>query len=203
LLNSISTKTVVVGDPVYLQTAFPVVIGGKIVIPPGSYVKGSVTGVKRAGKVKGRSELYVRFDALTLPNGVTRDFRSRPGSVDASARGQMEREEGKVKGEGNKTGDAVKTGEAAAWGTMIGGVAGQSAMGAGIGAAAGAAAGLVGVLLTRGPDVVLEGGTTIEMVLDRNLRFSEKELSPPAGSPLMPGSPPTAQPAGGGWGRRP
>src|SRR3954464_9591987 len=37
------------------------------------------------------------------------------------------------------------------------------------GAGAGAAAGLAGVLLTRGPDVVLQKGSVVEMVLDRVL----------------------------------
>jgi type IV secretion system protein VirB10 len=49
-------------------------------------------------------------------------------------------------------------------------------MGAGIGAAAGAAAGLVGVMFSRGPDAVLAKGTTMEMVLDRELQFSPSEL---------------------------
>ena len=67
LINSISTRSAAPGDRVYLETAFPVVIDGTIVIPPGSYVAGTVTSVKRAGRIKGRSELFVRFDALTLP----------------------------------------------------------------------------------------------------------------------------------------
>jgi type IV secretion system protein VirB10 len=49
-------------------------------------------------------------------------------------------------------------------------------MGVGIGAAGGAAAGLAGVLLSRGPDTVLRQGTTIEMVLDRELSFEASEL---------------------------
>ncbi len=73
LLNSVSTKTAAEGDRVYLATGFPVLVGGRVVVPPGSYVAGTVTSVKRAGKMKGRAELYVRFDTLTLPNGVTRD----------------------------------------------------------------------------------------------------------------------------------
>jgi len=44
------------------------------------------------------------------------------------------------------------------------------------GATAGAAAGLAGVLLTRGPDVLLSKGSVVEMVLDRPLYFDEKEL---------------------------
>jgi type IV secretion system protein VirB10 len=50
-------------------------------------------------------------------------------------------------------------------------------MGAGIGAAAGAAAGMVGVLLSRGPDAVLTRGSTLEMVLDRPISFSEGDLN--------------------------
>jgi hypothetical protein len=50
-------------------------------------------------------------------------------------------------------------------------------MGAGIGAAAGAAAGQMGVLISRGPDAVMAKGSTIEMVLDRQLRFEDTELN--------------------------
>src|SRR5262245_48259176 len=82
LINSISTKHSAEGDRVYLETVFPILVNGRIVIPPGSYVAGTVTQVKRPGRVKGRGELYVRFDSLTLPNGVTRDFRARVGSLD-------------------------------------------------------------------------------------------------------------------------
>src|ERR1700719_2612607 len=77
LINSVSTRNSVPGDRVYLETVFPILVDGKIVIPPGSYVAGTVTQIKRPGRVKGRGELYVRFDSLTLPNGVTRDFRAR------------------------------------------------------------------------------------------------------------------------------
>ena len=141
---------------------------------------GTVTSVKRPGRVHGRGELYVRFDSLTLPNGVTRDFRARIGSLDGTAPGTLDKTEGKVKSDGNKAGDVKTIGEAAGAGAGIGGLAGAAAghpgMGAGIGAAAGAAAGLVGVLLTRGPEAVLAKGTTMEMVLDRQLQFTTSEL---------------------------
>lgn len=177
LISSISTKTSVVGDRVYLQTNFPILADSRIVIPPGAYVTGTVTFVKRAGKVKGRAELYIRFDSLTLPNGVTRDFRASLGAMDGSNPGNLDRTEGKVSGDGGKAGDARAIGEAAGWGTMAGGVAGRSGMGAGIGAAAGATAGLIGVLLTRGPDAIIERGSTVEMVLDRSLKFSDEDLA--------------------------
>jgi type IV secretion system protein VirB10 len=131
--------------------------------------------------VKGKGELFIRFDSLTLPNGVTRDFRARPGSVDGELQGDFERDEGKIKSEGNKGGDARTVGETTAAGASVGAIAGSVAgrggMGVGVGAAAGAAAGLAGVLLSRGPDAVLPRGTTLEMVLDRDLRYTDNDLN--------------------------
>lgn len=176
LINSISTRSSAPGDRVYLETAFPVVIDGAIVIPPGSYVAGTITSVKRAGRVKGRAELFVRFDSLTLPNGVTRDFRGAVDKLDGTNTERLDKDEGVIRGDSNKGDDAVRVAETAGWGTTVGALAGRSAKGAGIGAAAGATAGLVGVLLTRGPDAVLERGTTIEMVLDRPVFFQQSEL---------------------------
>jgi hypothetical protein len=180
MINSVSTKTAVTGERVYLESVFPILVNGHVVIPPGSYVAGTVTDVKRPGRVKGRGELYVRFDSLTLPNGVTRDFRARMGSLDGRAPETLDKSEGKIKGEGDKAGDAKTVGEGAGVGATIGGLAGAAAghagMGAGIGAAAGATAGLIGVLLTRGPDAILAKGTTMEMVLDRPLQFSTADI---------------------------
>jgi len=180
LINSISTKTAAEGERVYLETAFPIVVDGRMVIPPGSYVAGTITHIKKPGRVKGRGELFLRFDSLTLPNGVTRDFRGTLGTIDGKTQAELDRSEGKIRSEGNKGGDARTVGEATAAGASVGVIAGSAAgspgMGAGIGAAAGATAGLLGVLLSRGPDAVLGKGTTIEMVLDRPLRFEESEL---------------------------
>jgi type IV secretion system protein VirB10 len=181
LINSISTKHSVAGDPVYLETVFPILVNGRIVVPVGSYVAGTVTQVKRPGRVKGKGELYVRFDSLTLPNGVTRNFHGRIGSMDGNAKDELDRAEGTVRSEGNKAGDARTVGEAAGAGASVGVIAGSAAghagMGAGVGAAAGAAAGMVGVLLSRGPDAVLARGSTLEMVLDRPISYTEAELN--------------------------
>jgi hypothetical protein len=180
LINSVSTKSAAEGDRVYLETVFPVVQDGRVLIPPGSYVAGTVTQVKRPGRVKGRGELYLRFDSLTLPNGVTRDFRARVGALDGRATEDLDKSEGKIKSEGNKGGDAQKVGEAAAAGASVGAiagsVAGRAGMGVGVGAGAGAAAALAGVLLSRGPDAVLAKGTTLELVIDRDIVYDESEL---------------------------
>src|SRR5579864_3796796 len=122
MINSVSTKTAGEGDRIYLETVFPILANGRIVIPPGSYVAGTVTEVKRPGRVKGHGELYVRFDSLTLPNGVTRDFRARVGSLDGRASETLDKNEGKIKGEGNKAGDIKTVGEAAGAAASIGAI---------------------------------------------------------------------------------
>ena len=180
LINSVSTKNSVPGDPVYFESVFPILVDGRIVIPPGSWVMGTITQVQRPGRVKGRGEFHLRFDSLTLPNGTTRDFRARVSGLDGRASEELDRKEGSIKSEGNKAGDTRTIAETAAAGASVGALAGSAsgaaAMGAGIGAAAGAAAGLIGVLVTRGPDAVLAKGTTLEMVLDRQVKFDDADL---------------------------
>jgi type IV secretion system protein VirB10 len=179
LRNSVDTKHSHEGDRVYLETVFPVTVDGRVVVPRGSFVNGTVTTAKAAGIVKGKGELFIRFDSITLPNGVTRDFRSRIGSAD-SLDGKLDRKEGTISGERDKGRDAKTTAEGAGIGAGVGGIAGAAAgrpvAGVGIGAAAGAAAGLASVLVKHRPDASLPAGTTVEMVLDRDLRYSPAEL---------------------------
>ncbi len=204
LINSVSTKHSAEGDRVYLQTVFPILVNNRIVIPAGSYVLGTVTEVKRPGHVKGRGELWVRFDSLTLPNGVTRDFRARLGGVDGVANEELDQKEGKVVADDNRKGDAITvagtTAAGASLGTVIGAATKHVGMGAGIGAGVGAAAGMLGVLLTRGPDAVLAKGSTIEMVLDRNVSFHGADLNFGNYQPPAPPSPaPDPEPKGRGF----
>src|ERR1700721_1081273 len=155
LINSVSTKHSMEGDRVYLETAFPILANHRIVIPVGSYVAGTVTQVKKPGRVKGRGELYVRFDTLTLPNGVSRDFRSRMGTLDASSSGNLDRAEGRVESEGDRLGDTRTVAETTATGASVGAIAGAAgksmSIGLGIGAGAGAAAGLIAFCEKRAP----------------------------------------------------
>jgi type IV secretion system protein VirB10 len=204
MINSVSTRQAVVGDRIYLETAFPVLANSRIVIPQGSWVTGTITEVKRPGRVKGRGILQVRFDSLTLPNGVSRKFRSDLGAIDARSDQTFEREGGKIKSTGGKKSDTGTIIGASTAGTVIGagagGAAGHAGMGGAVGAGTGAAAGLIGVLATRGPEAVLTKGSTVEMVLDRPLDFEQADLdfshAPPRAAPSQ-GEGPTATPARG------
>lgn len=180
LINSVSTKNTVAGDRVYLETVFPILAGGRIVIPPGSYVAGTITSIRRPGKIKGRGEFHLRFDSLTLPNGTTRDFRAHLTGLDGRASEELDRKEGTIRSEGNKAGDLRTVADVAAAGAGIGALAGIGSrnvgMGAAVGAGAGVTAALIGILVTRGPEAVLAKGTTVEMILDRQVQFDEDEL---------------------------
>lgn len=179
LLTSIDTRKAANGDKVYMETTFPVVVNGRIVIPRGSQVIGTLSSAKRPGKVKGRAEIHLRFDSVILPNGVTRDISARLRNA-APGAGTVDRAEGGIKGEGNKKGDARKVGETAATGAgigaMAGAIAGDYGTGTMAGAAAGAAAGLARVLGSRGPEIVIPVGGELEMVFDRPVTFAAREL---------------------------
>jgi hypothetical protein len=181
LTNAVNTKSTVTGDRIYLETAVPVFINGRVIIPQGSYVNGRVADAKSAGRVKGRAALALEYDSITLrTTGVSRDLRSRPDSVDTI--GRLDKSEGKIEGEGTKGEDAGRVARTTAAGTgvgtMIGAASGHVGAGAGLGAAGGAIAGLASVFGSRGKQVVLPAGTTMDMTLDRDLRFTDDDLRP-------------------------
>jgi hypothetical protein len=177
LRNAVDTKHSREGDRIYLETIYPVAAAGRIVIPPGSFVNGTVTISKPAGKAKGKGELYIRFDSLTLPNGATRDFHSHLGSAEGQT---VDREEGKVSGERDTGHDvgrvAITTGVGASIGGIAGAASGHAIQGVGVGAAIGAAVGLGTILAKGGPEATLRRGTTLEMILDRDISFTAAEL---------------------------
>lgn len=166
LHNGISTHSAKVGDPVYFETLFPIMIAGRVVIPAGSYVSGEVTETKRAGRVKGRAELMIKLNTLILTNGYMVNLNAVPRSAGTGG-GEKVDNEGKVVGDSNKAGDVGTVAKTTAAGAGIGGLATQGAKGVGIGAGVGAAAGLMAVLLTRGPDAELPRGTTVDVTLNR------------------------------------
>jgi len=183
LRNTINTRTAQVGQTIYCTTIYPVVVKNRIVIPVGSYVKGKLTEVKRPGRVKGKAELAVVFNEITLPNGVTKSLRNASLSgYGGSGNEGFNSKEGKIQGEGTKAKDAETVAITSAEGAGIGSVAGISTGHSGEGAAAGgmggALGGLIYVLASRGKDVVLPAGTNLEVTLAIPLTYDEDDLQP-------------------------
>jgi type IV secretion system protein VirB10 len=164
LLTKISTKTLKEGDGVYGMTVYPITVNNEIIIPVGSWVNGKITQVQRPGKIKGKAGLALSFQTLVLPSGSTIPlYASLAGSSDA-----VRTAEGKLEGDSSVGEDATTIAKTTAVPAVIGGVV-NGQRGARVGAGAGAGVGLATVLLTRGKDIVLDRGSTLEIVLDRPL----------------------------------
>ena len=168
MVNSINTRTAAEGDQVYLETASPIALNGQMLIPRGSYVQGVITHAKRSGKVAGRAELGIRLETLTLPGGKALQITPRLSSVDSENTGQkVDKDEGVIKQAPDRGKDAARIAIWAGSGAGIGGIADRSWTGAGIGGAAGGAVGVATMLLTRGKEVELRQGSTLDVVFDR------------------------------------
>jgi hypothetical protein len=170
MVNSISTRTAQEGTPVYMQTASPISDGTRIIVPVGSYVQGTVIVSRRSGKVSGRAELAIRLEVLTLPGGKSLKFSPHLTSIDDGETGQkVVNDEGLVR-QGSSIGkDVERIAILAGTGAATGGIADRSWKGAGIGAGAGGAVGLATTLLTRGKEVELRQGSSLDVVFDRAL----------------------------------
>src|ERR1700722_5133721 len=166
--NSLNTRTAQPGDYVYLRTAVPIAIAGQIAVPTGSYVQGVVTEARRSGRVKGRAQLAIRLETLTLGSGQVYKFSPHLSAVDSGESGQkVVGGENTVEQASSRGQDAERIAILAGSGAAIGGVADRSWKGAGIGSGVGSAVGLATALLTRGKEVELRQGSTLDVVFDR------------------------------------
>ena len=165
--ETLNTKTTRTGDSFTGTVIEAVEVDGNIAIPKGTVVHGTVAHSKRAGRIRGRAELNLRFDRLELPDGQTFDLSASLAQIDPTEK-ETVGDEGSVEGEGTKSRDAKTVGAGAGIGAVIGAITGGgkgAAAGGGVGAGAGAAA----VLLTRGRDVELDQGSRLAIELDRAL----------------------------------
>jgi hypothetical protein len=166
--NSVNTRTAQEGDYVYLRTAVPIANAGEIAVPAGSYVQGVVSEAKRSGRVKGRAQLAIRLETLTLGSGKVYKFAPHVSAVDSGETGQkVVGAENTVEQAPGKGQDVERIAILAGSGAGIGGIADRSWKGAGIGAGVGSAVGLATVLLSRGKEVELRQGSTLDVVFDR------------------------------------
>ena len=118
----------------------------------------------RPGRVKGTAELHLRYDRLTMPGGTDFTMSATTSGVGDAKVGKVDPNEGTINGNTSKGRDGAAIGGSAAGGAVIGAVVGGPP-GAAVGAAIGAVVGTGGVLITRGKDVDLPSGTTLQIKL--------------------------------------
>jgi type IV secretion system protein VirB10 len=166
LTRTLSTKNIKEGDNVFARTVFPISVNNQIAIPVGTDVLGVIKEVQRPGRVKGKASLTLSFQMMTLPGGIKMPIYASLGGSDTGNR----EGEATIQGDSSKGKDIGSIAKAGATGGVLGGVlAGKK--GAAIGVGGSATVALAGVLLSRGEDLTLEKGTTIEIVLDEQLEI--------------------------------
>lgn len=148
LEQPLSSRTARVEDRFDATVARPVYVDGRIVIPDGSRVQGTVTVVEPAQRPARGGKLNLSFDRLYLDDGST---------VDLSARIVQVRED-------IGSGGTLKQG---AIGAAIGGILGKV-----IGGTKGAIVGVLlggagGAITSTGDDVELPAGTVFTLQLER------------------------------------
>ncbi len=180
LKHAISTKGSREGDAVYAETTFPVVINERVVIPPGTYVQGRITHIQRAGRLKGRAEVLMHFTTLIYPSGYTVVMPGALKNAPGVDKADVKDDEGTVREDsqkGEKAGKAAERGiEGAEGGALIGALGSGSTTGAGIGAGLGGAAGVAIAMLSRGNDVKMDVGTSIEMIIQRDVTLDASRV---------------------------
>jgi alcohol dehydrogenase (NADP+) len=169
LRNGINTRTSKAGDSVYFETVYPLALNNRIVIPIGTFLRGQLLASRRPGFVKGRGEIRMTLDQMTMPNGYTLSLSATPSSVDRDGREGVDKE-GTVQGRSDTKSDVglvlVTTGSGAFIGTLAGAAVNGAA---GTGALIGAGAGILAILATRGPEAELPRGTTLDVIFNHPL----------------------------------
>jgi outer membrane lipoprotein SlyB len=170
LLSALSTATNKKDDKFSCKVLSPAELAGAV-------VEGHVRKAKRSGKEKGKSEMDLAFDTITLPDGRAGKINAQITEVfdvvDAGDQGRADKE-GTVKAKSTVKRDALKIGAGTAIGAAIGGLLGGGT-GALIGGAIGASIASATVLATSGPDLEFKQGTQFTVIVNSPTRQSQVE----------------------------
>jgi len=167
LNDHLSTKTNVEGDQFTANVITPVYSGDRLVIPKGSVVAGTISRVLRAGRFKSKAQMNLHFQTIRVPGRGELSIVASLARVDAEGNAGVQTE-GTVQGERSKGSDIARILAPGLSGAGIGGIAGGG-KGAAIGAGVGAAVGAAVIFSTRGKDIEMRRGSTMDIDLDRPL----------------------------------
>jgi hypothetical protein len=160
LETTVSSERAKVEDAVEARVTRDVRVGGRVAIPAGSIVHGTVTDVQRGGKVRERARLSIRFHTVVVGNGDRLALRT-----DAITR------EGQSPGRES----AAKIGGAAIGGAILGAILGGG-KGAAIGAGVGAGGGTAAVMAGDANIVTIPAGSTVSVRIQQPVSVTvEKE----------------------------
>jgi outer membrane lipoprotein SlyB len=143
------------------------------VIEPSKYeeavIQGHAAKIERSGRMTGRTEMALAFDAITLRNGRSGTFHAQIEKVFATESVKSVDEEGNVESASKTKETEIRAIGGAVLGAIIGGIAGGG-KGAAIGTIIGAGAGAGSVYVQGDKDLILEPGAQIIVRVDYLLR---------------------------------
>ena len=145
LETPLSSETAQANQEFRATTSAPLLVDGREAVPAGAAVRGHVSHAAGSGKVSGRGEITLELDQVTAASGEI--------AIEAQPIQRIARSTAKK--------DAGKVAAGAGLGALVGGILGGG-KGAAIGTAAGAGAGAGVVASTKGDEVVLPAGSTLE-----------------------------------------
>ena len=170
LNGELTSRNAHVGDRFTATVTVPVHSGRHEVIPAGSTVEGHVSQVTPAKRMSKPGTIGLEFDHLVFPGGARIPLIGNLTSDDPETRERID-DESRVSGERGRS-PAVFVGGGGVLGAVLGGVAGGG-KGAAIGGIIGAGAGVAGVLLSKGEEARVPGGTPFGVQLTQPLVISE------------------------------
>ena len=147
LETTVSSDRAKVEDSVEARVTRDVRVAGRVAIPAGSLVHGTVTEVERGGKVRERARLGIRFHTIVLASGDKLTLRTDAITREGAAPGRE---------------SAAKIGGAAVGGAILGAILGGG-KGAAIGAGVGAGGGTAAVMAGERNTVTVPAGSTVSV----------------------------------------
>lgn len=170
LLDTLSTKFNEKGDTFRARFFRDVRFRRGVIIPEGTQLHGRISHLKRAGRIRGRAQMSLRFEELRLLDGRTIPLEATLIGIDQRVSEKLKNGEGTIEEGSSKGKDMGKIAKTSAVGALIGVVTGGK-RGGGVGALGGAAVGLGRVLLTRGKDAQIKTRTRLRLRLIEDLNL--------------------------------
>ena len=184
LTNTLSTKGSEEGDPWAGKVEEPIYSEGAEVIPAESTVRGHVTFLNPAGRAKGRGEMRLVAETVSVPEHGTFTIIARLKNLDDNTGSKLKDDEGTVQGPGKSAKTAAKEAGIGAAAGAAGGAIFDGGKGALFGMGIGAIGGLAHALAKKHQGVLLPPGTEFTFVL--NQTFLTKRVAPPARAKSAP-----------------
>ena len=176
ILDPLSTEFNYQGDSFRSELAEDFDLSDGAVIPEGTRIYGTISRLKRAGRIRGRAEMELQFSRIEIARGYSLSLNAQMIGLIQNTGSRVGSGDGTITQESGVRGDMGRIGASAGIGALIGVITGGGS-GAGKGAVVGAAGGLIGTIITRGDDIHLLSETEVIIRLVDDLSVPKDRIA--------------------------